>query len=458
MPLLLCDLLLMGTSFLTWYLPFFHPQRRGLRNTPLPHWAYPVMVGICQIPIYLAVTAVFGTSLTGLSIAKTLGFLCFLWWPFAAYPGQPFQNLFLLGITGLLCTVASGFGDATEMAMFESALWYARLGHFLAYAITSLLLLPAFMFGQKQLLQSWRDSSTAPFWRIIWLIPGGIFLLALSSGSVFSNAERISTASFLLTRLLLAVSMFTVLFAFSAVLAQAARSAMYAEKARLSEQQLRLQREQYTQLMQQTAQTHSLRREVQEQFTQLRAFAHSGNLDALQQALQHSLKTIPSEGEVRYCAHHAANALARHYLALAAQLGIHIDVALDIPKTVGEILDSDLCVIIGNCLENAIEANAHVPEDKRFLRMRARRHQGYLTIVLDNAFDGTCQTRDGMFLSRKRDEEGIGIPSVRAIAAKYQGEAAFTPKEEVFLSSVVLRYQTAGDDAAHPAGRGASSF
>jgi len=62
-------------------------------------------------------------------------------------------------------------------------------------------------------------------------------------------------------------------------------------------------------------------------------------------------------------------------------------------------------------------------------------------LLVDNSFDGAAGMREGRFLSRKRrGREGVGLVSVRAVAAKYGGSAVFTPDAEkgVVHSEVTL--------------------
>jgi hypothetical protein len=86
------------------------------------------------------------------------------------------------------------------------------------------------------------------------------------------------------------------------------------------------------------------------------------------------------------------------------------------------------------------------------LRINAKTAGKILAITVDNSFDGQVNEENGVFLSRKRrnsvdednsvyavaDNEGIGVSSVKAAARKYDGEARFEAKGNVFQASIML--------------------
>jgi sensor histidine kinase regulating citrate/malate metabolism len=127
---------------------------------------------------------------------------------------------------------------------------------------------------------------------------------------------------------------------------------------------------------------------------------------------------------------------------MARQAGADVSVNLSIPSTLTTELESDLCIIIGNLMENAAEACARMTEEKeRFVHVNSVLQHGVLTIVVDNSYEGELRKKGGVFLSSKRDEEGIGLSSVSTVAEKYDGNAQFEEKDGVFQASVYVRVE-----------------
>lgn len=124
----------------------------------------------------------------------------------------------------------------------------------------------------------------------------------------------------------------------------------------------------------------------------------------------------------------------------AKQEGIDISAQLSVPPALSNTQETDLCIIVGNLLENAVEACSRMTSGQRFIRMGSRFQHGVLAITVDNSFPGdSIRRRDGVFLSSKRDSEGTGLSSVKAATEKYGGAVRFEAKDGVFLSSVYIR-------------------
>lgn len=102
--------------------------------------------------------------------------------------------------------------------------------------------------------------------------------------------------------------------------------------------------------------------------------------------------------------------------------------------------DFDLCVLIGNLLENVGEACQRVQAGNRHAELKMRVIGNILVLTLDNTFDGSCAYSGDRLLSSKRDykEPGIGLASVAAITDKYQGELRVKQKDNIFCVSVLL--------------------
>ena len=105
------------------------------------------------------------------------------------------------------------------------------------------------------------------------------------------------------------------------------------------------------------------------------------------------------------------------------------------------ILDTDLCILIGNSMENAIEACKKLPPERRSIRFHMKKMAGNLIMTSDNSYDGSLMCEGERFLSTKRQgkQEGIGLRSIRSIAEKYRGELRIETKDDTFMLSVMLR-------------------
>lgn len=203
------------------------------------------------------------------------------------------------------------------------------------------------------------------------------------------------------------------------------------------EQQLDLQRLQYQKLAEQDEMVKAQRHDLRHQIAVLRSL--TADEKKLNEYLDGLAAKIPSSEGVRLCENYAVNAVAAYYYAMAQQAGIAIELSLIVPMEMDSDIESDLCVVVGNLMENAVEACGRMPEGRRFIRVNSGLEHGILTLTVDNSFSGKIRKQGGAFLSSKRPGEGTGISSVVAVAKKHGGNAWFEEKEVVFQASVYVR-------------------
>lgn len=220
-----------------------------------------------------------------------------------------------------------------------------------------------------------------------------------------------------------------------------------AEKTRLEyevasmERQLDMQRQQYVKMAEYNEVVKAQRHDLRHHVAVIKKYGSSGDMPGLKTYLDKLSADIPSDRGIRLCENFAVNAVASHYFSVAKDEGIDISVNLAIPAENGCVQDSDLCIIVGNLLENAIEACRRMTFGRRFVIMNTRLHYDTLTITMDNSFDGNLSKNGGVFFSSKREGKGTGLSSVSAVAGKYGGTARFEAKGDVFLSSVYVKLQ-----------------
>jgi len=105
------------------------------------------------------------------------------------------------------------------------------------------------------------------------------------------------------------------------------------------------------------------------------------------------------------------------------------------------ISDIDLSVILGNALDNAIEATAQTEDiNRRVISLSLQSEKGLLSIKLKNPISGQLITRNGQYLSTKSDHKnhGLGLSSIRILVEKYQGLMQIDTEENTFSLTILL--------------------
>ena len=129
-------------------------------------------------------------------------------------------------------------------------------------------------------------------------------------------------------------------------------------------------------------------------------------------------------------------------IALAGQEQIKTKVNIEYPHNTN-IRSVDLTTILGNLLDNALEAAKAAPESLRFLNLTIRRINAMLIIKVENGYGNTPIQENGKLLTSKKDKafHGWGLKSVQTAADRYDGTIRTDYKDHVFQSVVTLSFQ-----------------
>ena len=128
---------------------------------------------------------------------------------------------------------------------------------------------------------------------------------------------------------------------------------------------------------------------------------------------------------------------AKKYDKLTAYLAEY-EGRLELPKRL-PIDEVDLCMMLGNLMENALHAVCALPIDAREVTVISSMISGaMLGLSVENSYVGDIVFgRNGLPITRKRGH-GIGLPSVAATVKRYNGTLSVTAKDGVFGVNILL--------------------
>ncbi len=129
-------------------------------------------------------------------------------------------------------------------------------------------------------------------------------------------------------------------------------------------------------------------------------------------------------------------------MALAGQAEIKTNVNIEYPHNTN-IRSVDLTTILGNLLDNGLEAAKTAPEEFRFLNLTIRRINAMLIIKVENGYGNMPVQKNGRLMTSKKDKafHGWGLKSVQTAADRYDGTISTDYKDHVFRSVVTLSFQ-----------------
>ena len=129
-------------------------------------------------------------------------------------------------------------------------------------------------------------------------------------------------------------------------------------------------------------------------------------------------------------------------IALANQQQIRTKVNIEYPHNTN-IRSIDLTTILGNLLDNALEAATMAPDELRFLILTIRRINDMLIIKVQNGYGDTPTQENGKLQTSKTDKtfHGWGLKSVQTAADRYDGAVSTDYQDGIFQSVVTLSFK-----------------
>lgn len=138
-----------------------------------------------------------------------------------------------------------------------------------------------------------------------------------------------------------------------------------------------------------------------------------------------------------HCDNRLIGSVVSGFVSTARSVGIELDVTAAVPKSLA-VADGDLCSLLSNLLENAVEGCQKAGGDT--VRASLHMEKGYLFLSVTNPAAGDVLAENPLLRTTKNSPSGhgCGIPLVRRIAAKYGGCASFGMENGWFTADVML--------------------
>ncbi|NLB89207.1 MAG: GHKL domain-containing protein [Syntrophomonadaceae bacterium] len=178
--------------------------------------------------------------------------------------------------------------------------------------------------------------------------------------------------------------------------------------------------------MQQNAAAY--RHDMHHHITLLQALASKGQIQGIKEYLRNVQSDIDAITPLRFCENETVNLILSGFSANAKQDGITltIDAKLSSPL---HLSDTELCSLLSNAIENAIQACAQIPDsNRRFIKVRLFTKNNKLCIDIRNSYELEPVFQQGMPVSREKGH-GYGTKSMAHIVKKHGGVFKFSAQD-----------------------------
>lgn len=192
------------------------------------------------------------------------------------------------------------------------------------------------------------------------------------------------------------------------------------EKAKRSKMLIDMKSEQYNMITEKIEKTRKSRHDIHHHINVVYQLAKENKIDQLIEYLEEYNKIDSTKEPIVYCKNSTVDAILNHYILMARDNEIQVDLKVALPEEL-KIRDTDLCIVIGNLLENAIEASEK--EENKRIKLRISKSNEYICMLVSNIYNGEIKKGHSGYYSRKREfkDTGIGLSSVNAVVEKYDG-------------------------------------
>ncbi|MDE7417321.1 MAG: GHKL domain-containing protein [Lachnospiraceae bacterium] len=132
-----------------------------------------------------------------------------------------------------------------------------------------------------------------------------------------------------------------------------------------------------------------------------------------------------------------ADAILNSKISLAIKKGIQVDYKATVPKELA-VSDIDLCVVIGNLIDNAVESCEKVEPENQFIRLYIGILRKQLYLSVSNATNEVVRKFDEEYITTKRGNHGHGLKRINNIVDKYDGYINRKNEPGVFVTEIML--------------------
>ncbi len=280
------------------------------------------------------------------------------------------------------------------------------------------------------------DDAFAQTWYIFWIIP--ILFIGVNLFLIPRRPEVLHFGRVLKGYIVVSLILLLMLVLFYMLFFHMADSLNRNDRLRRKNHYLSMQRARYNYLCTAITETKQARHDMRHQLNAISALVNKQDWDGLTVYLSGAFENIP-DAELTFCDHPAVDAVAGYYAELCRKNRIPYSFSFDLPAKVC-VPEIDLCLVLSNLLENALEASLKIELSRRQIKAAAYLHtERMILLTVENTFEGEIKRKKGVFQSTKREGDGIGIQSVCRIAEKNGGYSSFCYENGVFCADVILR-------------------
>lgn len=189
-------------------------------------------------------------------------------------------------------------------------------------------------------------------------------------------------------------------------------------------------------LRQAEAQAAAYQHDMRHHLTAIDGFLAAGKPRQAEDYIKQVQTDVEAITPKRFCENELVNLLLSSFSTKAERMGIPMTVEAALPALVS-VSDTELCALLSNGLENALNAAAALKENRRWVEFYCGVRAGKLLIEIKNSYAGELVFQDGL-PQATQPGHGHGCRSIQTIAHTHRGLCEFNAENGVFTLRVAL--------------------
>ena len=194
----------------------------------------------------------------------------------------------------------------------------------------------------------------------------------------------------------------------------------------------------YTEVENMYRQMRGWRHDYRSHIQTMKVYAANGDLDAISRYLDMLDTDLQTVDIVIKTGNKMTDAILNSKISLAKDKNINVtaDAHIPVELTTPEL---DLCAILGNLFDNAIEASLALPEEQRMIRVYMDMKETQLYICFTNFTAAEKQKKiNGRFLTTKGVGHGLGLLRIDDIVKRHDGYVNRNSEDGAFTTEILL--------------------
>lgn len=196
--------------------------------------------------------------------------------------------------------------------------------------------------------------------------------------------------------------------------------------------QFRLAQTEFTSLRKLQQNAAAYRHDMRHHFSFLQGMASKDQIEEIKEYLKTAQSDMDAITPIRFCENETVNLILSSFASKAKQLDIQLTLDAKLPESL-PFSDTELCSLLSNALENAIQASEHIPDrNRRIIRLRVYSKNNKLCIDIRNSYQTEPIIYQGLPVSNVQGH-GFGTKSMALIVEKHGGVLQFSVKDGWFI-------------------------